>query len=107
MSSIQVHILDATERLDAASVSEFKEDAKEIIQQEDSLVIVDFAHTKFIDSAGLGALVSILKSASQQSNVKVALVALSPQINQIFELTKLYRLFDIYANVDEAEDALA
>jgi len=106
MGSMQVHIVDATERLDAASVTDFKEMAKNIIKHEDSLVIIDFFHTKFIDSAGLGALVSILKSASQHSNVKVALVSLSPQISQIFELTKLYRLFDIYANIDEAEDAL-
>jgi len=107
MSSLQVHLVDATERLDAASVTEFKEITREIIKKEDTLVIIDFSHTKFIDSAGLGALVSVLKSASQQSNVKVALVSLSPQINQIFELTKLYRLFDIYANVDEAEETLA
>ena len=107
MGSVQIHIVDATERLDAASVTEFKVTSKANIDKDDALVIVDFTHTKFIDSAGLGALVSILKSASQHENVKVALVALSPQINQIFELTKLYRLFDIYANVDEAEAALA
>lgn len=107
MGSMQVHIVDATERLDAASVSGFKEKVKGIIKSEDTLVIVDFSATKFIDSAGLGALVSILKMASQQSNVKIALVALSPQINQVFELTKLYRLFDIFENVAKAKEALA
>lgn len=107
MGSIEVYIVDATERLDAASVGEFKKITKEFINNEDSLVIIDFSKTRFIDSAGLGALVSILKTASQRENVKIALVSLSPQISQVFELTKLYRLFDIFANVTEAEETLA
>ncbi len=104
---MQVHIIDATDRLDAASVSSFKITTKGIIEKDNSLVIIDFSDTKFIDSAGLGALVSILKISSQQSNVKIALAALSPQIYQIFELTKLCRLFDIFTNIDDAKDTLA
>ena len=103
---LTVNVLDATERLDAASVVSFKERAKAIIGKDMVILIVDFSYTKFIDSAGLGALVSVLKSASQQDNVKIALTSLAPQINQIFELTKLCRLFDIFDSVDEAKKEL-
>ncbi len=106
MSKFEIYKVDATERLDAASVKDFKESVKKIIENENSIVLVDFCTTKFIDSAGLGALVSVLKSAAQQECVKIALISLSPQINQIFELTKLCRLFDIFANEEEAKQTL-
>lgn len=104
--SMQLFIIDASERLDAASVNEFKQETHPHLEGSDALLVINFENTKFIDSAGLGTLVSILKLASQQSNVKLALIALSPQINQIFELTKLYRLFEIFETLEDAKEAL-
>jgi anti-sigma B factor antagonist len=91
------------ERLDAENVDNFKTLTKQIMEDPElSGIVIDFSQTKFIDSIGLGALVSVLKS-STQLNIKIALCKLSPQVRQIFELTRLYRLFDIFEEGEEAE----
>ena len=91
------------ERLDAENVDNFKALTKQIIEDPELTgIIIDFSQTKFIDSIGLGALVSVLKTTAQLS-IKIALCKLSPQVRQIFELTRLYRLFDIFEKTEEAE----
>jgi anti-sigma B factor antagonist len=97
------NIIKVSKRLDASNVVEFKTDAMGALKKDPKGIIIDFCDTTFLDSAGLGALVSILKTASQANNKKIALASLSKQVRQIFELTKLYRLFDIYDSVEEAE----
>jgi anti-sigma B factor antagonist len=47
--------------------------------------------------------VSLLKRAAQ-CGAKVALCSLSPQVREIFEMTRLHRLFDIF---ESKEDAVA
>jgi anti-sigma B factor antagonist len=97
------NIIKVAKRLDASNVAEFKTDALNALKKNDKGIVVDFSDATFLDSAGLGALVSILKTASQANDKKIALVSLSKQVRQIFELTKLYRLFDIYDSVEEAK----
>ena len=92
------------ERLDAENVDNFKALTKQIIDNPTVTgIIIDFSETKFIDSIGLGALVSVLKTTTQL-NIKIALCNLTPQVRQIFELTRLYRLFDIFDKTEEAEE---
>lgn len=98
----QKNMIKISKRLDASNVAEFKTEALSVLEQTPVGIIVNFSNTLFIDSAGLGSLVSILKTAAQ-SNKKLALVCLSPQVSQIFELTKLYRIFDIYDSLEKAE----
>ena len=96
-------ILKVAKRLDASNAAEFKSEAvSKIGDPASEMLVIDFSETGFLDSAGLGALVSILKAISQAKSKRLALAALSPHVRQIFELTKLYRLFEIYNSVDEA-----
>jgi len=100
-------ILKVSKRLDASSVGEFKVAAVSLISSPDMRgLVLDFSETAFLDSAGLGALVSILKNVSQSGGKRLALASLSPHVRQIFELTKLYRLFEIYNNAEEAATEL-
>lgn len=98
--------ISVTKRLDASNVANFKSEALTCLDGDSPGLVISFEETDFLDSAGLGALVSILKTASQMGRKKIALAALSSQVRQIFELTKLYRLFDIYDTVDDAKTAL-
>jgi anti-sigma B factor antagonist len=57
---------------------------------------VDLSNTRFVDSCGLGALIGVYKTASRgNGGVTVRLVNPSPPIQQIFELTRLHRLFEV------------
>jgi anti-sigma B factor antagonist len=69
------------------------------------VLIVDFDGVPFIDSAGLGALVSVQLS-SQKANRKLILAALNSQVKALLDMTHLTQLFRIYPSVHEAENAL-
>ena len=94
-------IIEISERLDTTSVNDFKNAVLAVIEETDGLIF-DLSRTSFIDSAGLGALVNMLKT-SHQLKVKLYLVGLTPQVRQIFELTRLYRLFDIFDTLPQAK----
>ena len=105
MGKGRVLVLKADERLDSNNADKFKSEIGEYVRGGGTALILDFTKTEFIDSIGLGALVSVLKLTNNNS-AKVALCGLTPQVRQIFELTRLYRLFDIYENSREAEAAI-
>ena len=56
--------------------------------------IIDFADTGYIDSAGLGALVSLSKRI-RESDGTLRLTNLNEDLRTLFELTKLDTLFQI------------
>ena len=56
-----------------------------------------------IDSSGLGALVSILQWINTRGGV-IKLACVQPRPKIVFEITKVYRVFEIY---DTVADALA
>ena len=100
-----IHVHTVQERLDSGNVASFKSKTTELLENGGAGIVIDFSNTKFIDSIGLGALVSILKLTSQK-DMKIVLCSLSPQVRQIFELTRLYRLFDIFDTVEDAKASM-
>ena len=97
--------LATPKRLDAASVEEFKAAGRIMLESANAALVVDLSRTQFIDSAGLGSLVSLLKGCTQHGK-HLVLATPTPQVRQIIELTRLHRLFDIYDSVDAARAAL-
>ena len=65
--------------------------------------LVDFTHTGYIDSSGLGVLVSLSKKIREQGG-ELRLAGLNEDLRTLFELTKLDTLFQI---TDSREQALA
>ncbi len=78
-----------------------KDDLMVKIENGFSNVIVDLSSVDFVDSSFLGALVAGLKKSTMQ-NGDLKIVGLQPPVKAMFELTRLYRIFDIFASVDEA-----
>lgn len=65
--------------------------------------VIDFARTGYIDSSGLGVLVSVSKKI-REAGGELRLACLSDDLQTLFELTKLDTLFQIR---DDLEEALA
>jgi anti-sigma B factor antagonist len=66
---------------------------------------IDLSQTNFIDSCGLGALIAIQKFASGRNGAaSVRLLNPLPAVQQLFELTRLHRIFEIVRH--EATPAL-
>lgn len=63
--------------------------------------VVDFAVTGYIDSSGLGVLVSLSKKI-REAGGDLRLAGLNDDLRTLFELTKLDTLFTISDSVEEA-----
>ena len=89
------------ERLDAHNSDDLKTEMNRFFDSGAKNLIIDLREVRFIDSSGLGALVSGFKNAStRQGSLKLS--GLQTQVRSMFELTRLHRVFDIYPNTDEA-----
>ncbi|HUH13559.1 MAG TPA: STAS domain-containing protein, partial [Longimicrobiales bacterium] len=64
--------------------------------------LIDFAHTGYIDSSGLGVLVSLSKKIREQGG-ELRLANLNEDLRTLFELTKLDTLFQISNSREEAQ----
>jgi len=64
-------------------------------------LVLNFEKVNFIDSSGIGLIVSIFKTM-QQKEGKLALTNLSPKNLEIFSITRLNKIFDIYPTEQEA-----
>ncbi|MFW4198895.1 STAS domain-containing protein [Enterobacter sp. MGH 38] len=80
-------------RLDASVAAVFKEAIAREIGGDRKALIVDFSKIDFIDSSGLGALVSLLKMMNGKG--EMMLCALNPGIRNMFTLTRMDRIFRI------------
>ncbi|TLM68399.1 MAG: STAS domain-containing protein [Deltaproteobacteria bacterium] len=89
------------ERLDAHNSSELKNQMLKLFEEGKQNMIVDLQEVRFVDSSGLGALVSGFKNASSRNGC-LKLSGLQLQVKSMFELTRLHRVFEIFADVDEA-----
>lgn len=89
------------ERLDAHNSDELKAEMNRIFEQGTKDILLDLKEVRFIDSSGLGVLVSGFKNASTRQG-SLRLCGLQTQVKSMFELTRLHRVFDIFQTVDEA-----
>jgi len=90
-------------RLDAAAAVDFKARVLEYIDGGAKDMIIDLTEVDFIDSSGLGSLVSILKALSKEGSLVIT--GLKKKTEQIFKLTRMDSVFTIYPSVNEALEA--
>ncbi len=87
-------------RLVAAYADEFQNQTLERLGNSRN-VLLDLSKMTHVDSSGLGAMVFILrKMIDAGGTVKIACLQDRPRI--IFEITKVFRVFEIFDSVDEA-----
>ena len=80
---------------------ELKAAVQEALDQGERKFLIDFSRTGYIDSSGLGALVSISKRVREQSG-ELRLSGLNEDLRSLFELTKLDTLFSIAETAEQA-----
>lgn len=94
-------IIELEGELNASSARTLKALIQELLEAGPAQVVVDLGRVSFIDSSGLGALVSALKR-TRLAGGSLALAALREEARLIFELTMAYRIFDMYDSVEAA-----
>ncbi len=79
----------------------FKEIVFKEIESGTRKLIISFEHVEYLDSSFLGALVSILKSLVPKKG-KLILIELNNDITNLFELTRLDKIFDLRNSLETA-----
>jgi len=92
------------ERVDAAAAPALKADFQQQLSDGARKLILDLNAVSFMDSTGLGVLVSLLKMIGSEGSLAVA--GPQPAVRRLFELTKLDSLFRLTGSVEEARTLL-
>lgn len=102
----RICILTIKGELDTAGVTKTRDYIHSMLENEtlDGLVF-DLKHVELIKTIGLGLAVSTLKILKQE-NKKFALCGLNFKHIEIFRLTKLDEVFDIYSTAERAVEAM-
>lgn len=77
-----------------------------IVAAKKDKIILNFKNVSYVDSSGLATLVEVLKGLRTYGG-KLKLTNLSTKIKNLFEITKLEKLFDIVVEEEEAVKALS
>ncbi len=80
---------------------DLKQKILDAMEAGDRKFVIDFAQTGYIDSSGLGVLVSLAKKVREQGG-DLRLAGLNDDLRTLFELTKLDTLFTLVDSVEEA-----
>lgn len=96
-----ITILDIQGEIDLYNAPEIKDIIQKLIESQKYNVIINLEKVSYIDSSGIGALISSLSNLKKyQGGLKIINVYAS--VKKVFELTKLTSFFEIYESESEA-----
>ena len=87
-------------RLVAACAEETRDQVSQRMERTVN-VLFDLSEMTHIDSSGLGVLVQLLQRVNARGGA-VRIAALQPHPRIVFDITKVYRVFEIYDTVEAA-----
>lgn len=98
-------VAPAVKRLDAAVAPAFRQQVVQLVEAGERRLVLDLSGVDFLDSSGLGALVSILKAAGPQG--AVAVCGARGGVLALFQLTRMDKVFALLPSRAEAVARLA
>ena len=87
------------DRIDAAGAIQFKERMREIVAVPSKRVVLDMSNVGFLDSSGLGAVVSVMKALGPLRRLELS--GLTPTVEKVFRLTRMDSVFIIHKTMPE------
>ena len=90
------------DHLDASASDEFKRDLAPLLDAH-TRVVLDMSELRFVDSAGIGAILSCLRRLSAKDG-DLKLCSVTKPVRASFEIARMHRIIDI---LDTREEALA
>ena len=99
-----VTIVDCSGRITLGEGSVMMRDTvRDLLAKGNKKIVLNLGDVNYIDSSGLGELVSAFTTAKNQG-ADVKLLGLTKKVKDVLQLTKLYTVFDIY---DDEASAIA
>ena len=94
------HLKMKQTRLDAAGAIGFKEAVRAIADDGADYILLDMSNVAFMDSSGLGALVSVMKYMGAEK--KFEITCLTPVVEKVFKLTRMDEVFRVHKSTEDA-----
>jgi anti-sigma B factor antagonist len=99
-----VTVLDLSGRITLGEGSvQLREAIRDLIGKGQKNILLNMGDVNYIDSSGLGELVSAFTTSKNQG-AALKLLSLTKKVKDVLQLTKLYTVFDIY---DDEASAIA
>jgi len=93
--------------LEERDIQDLQESIMSVIEQAGCIkLILDFSNVKFLSSAVLGLLIRISKKV-YEGDGQLKLCNINPKIYEIFKITRLTKIFDIYPDMENAIESLS
>jgi anti-sigma B factor antagonist len=96
-----VIVLNLYGRLNVQGSRVLKDEAKALFESGKCVIHLNLAEVEVMDSSGLGAIISIMKDV-QRLNGRLTLSNLNQFAREMFEITQLTEVFNIYPTEAEA-----
>jgi anti-sigma B factor antagonist len=96
-----VTVIDATGRITLGEGSStFRDTLRDLMAKGQKKLLLNLADVTYIDSSGIGELVSGFTTVTNQGG-RLKLLRLTKRVKDLLQITKLYTVFEVYD--DEAE----
>jgi anti-sigma B factor antagonist len=95
-------ILHLEGNLDMLNAGMLKERMLEAVQAEHESIILDMGKVNFVDSSGFGLLILVNEKLKSKGAKKLKIANVSRSIQQVFKISKIAEVVDVYASLDEA-----
>lgn len=98
-------ILELEGEVDAEHAPQLK---KSLVMAQEEFAknfVLDLNKVSFIDSTGLGVMISLMRQLKKAGG-KLRLTGLQEEVRSIFEITRLFRVFEISPSVEDAVQAI-
>lgn len=93
-------VMEPDGEIDIYTSPSFKNKVLNSYMEKKTDIIIDGEELEYIDSTGLGALISILKAIEEDEH-KIHLINIKPNIKKLFDITELDKLFVIRGENNE------
>ena len=91
--------------LEEKDIRALQESIMSVIEQAGRInLILDFCNVRFLSSAVLGLLIRISKKVYERDG-QLRLCGINPKIYEIFRITRLTKIFDIYQDAESLSTA--
>ena len=101
-----VTIFDVSGRVVAGEAELLRSSIRDTLARSEKKIILNLAEVPYIDSAGIGELVSALVAVRRESG-RLELLSLSRRVHDVLQTVKLLNVFQVFENEGDAVAACA
>ena len=99
-----IAVLDCAGRIVFGDESSLLRDVAKKLINENKRIVLNLSGVNYIDSGGLGTLVSLFTTA-QKAGGSIKLANLTERVGDLLQVTKLLTVFEVYDSEEKALDS--